>query len=165
MADLRNSVAIHQQFMERLKTAYPDLDEADLLDTVEGETDLVEVIHKTMRQAEYDARLIQGIKDWKAELDARKARLETRVQSLRAAVLWAMEETGRRKLELPDMTLSVRAGGDAVTISDPDAVPDDFCEFKRTPRKAQIKETLKAGTAVPGASLGNAAPSLSVRKA
>lgn len=165
MSNIGNSVAIHRQLMDRLKMAYPDIEEADLLDTVEGETDLVECIQKIMRQAEHDARMVQGIKDWKADLDARKARLEQRIQSLRNSVLWAMEETGRKKLELPDMTLSVRAGTESVVIEDESAIPDALCETARKPRKADIKAALKNGDNVPGATLSNSAPALNVRKA
>lgn len=165
MNHIQHEVAIHKAMKDRLQAVYgEDMDEQTLLDTIEGETDIVEAIAKLMRAVDLDAALVDGINARKKELDDRKTRLENRIASIKATVLWAMEETGRKKIELPDMTLSARLGTPSVVIENEDEIPDDFMDVKVTPNKTRIKDILKGGNPVPGCRLSNGANTLSVRK-
>jgi hypothetical protein len=75
-----------------------------------------------------------------------------------------MEAADLKKRELPEATLSMHSGqkqliGDA----DPTTLPDDLCKISRSPDRTAIKDALKAGKTVPGYSLSNSQPTLSIR--
>lgn len=79
-------------------------------------------------------------------------------ERLRAALLRAMQATGRDKVETARFKLAVRKNGGKipVVINDPTDVPALYRVPKITEvlDKDAIREALEAGKAVPGASLG-----------
>jgi hypothetical protein len=119
------------------------------------------------------ARLLRAARDAKAmaestaglieDMQARKARFARRNEAFRATAFAVMDALGRTKMELPDITASIRAGQPSVQITDEDAVPDLYVETVRKIDKQTIASVLKSGGEVPGAVLSNSLPSLSLR--
>ena len=70
-----------------------------------------------------------------------------------------------RKLEFPEATLSIGRGAQKVVIFEEAAIPDEFW-IEQKPRldKVGIKDALKAGTNVVGATLDNGAARLTIRR-
>lgn len=160
-----NPALIRQQ-IENLKVAYPGVldDEEAWQASLESETGLHEILTEIVRKIEDSRALVVGTKDRFDELKARKDRFEHRVEALRDLAFKLMSAAEVAKLELPEATLSLRAGtlqlmGDA----DPAELPDDLCKISRSPDRTAIKDALKAGQTVPGFILSNATPSLSIR--
>jgi hypothetical protein len=152
--------------LENLKVSYPEIledDEAWQM-SLESETDLSALMTTIVRKIEDAKALAVGTKDRLEELEKRKARFEDRVEAMRQLAFKLMQAAQVNKLELAEATLSLRNGAQQIVgEADPTTLPDDFCKVSRTIDRTKIKEALKAGKEVPGFSLSNAAPSLSIR--
>lgn len=152
--------------IDNLKLAYPALvedDEAWQM-SLESETDVQEFLRNIVWKIDDTKALVIGTKDRFDELKARKERLETRVEALRELAFKIMQSTELAKLELPEATLSLRAGTQQlVGDADPASLPDSLCKISRSPDRTAIKDALKAGQTVPGFELSNSPPTLSIR--
>lgn len=157
--------AIRQQ-VENLKLIHPEILEDDdaWLATLESETDFNELLTTIVRRIEDTKALVIGTKDRFEELKARKARFEHRVETLRDLAFKIMQAADLAKVELPEATLSLRAGQPKV-IGEPDPffLPEHFRRTVVTADMTKIKEALKTGETVLGCELSNSPPSLSIR--
>ena len=100
----------YQRVRTRLLESWPQLDEETLADTLEGITDLHEMIAAVIRSALVDEALQAGLRTSLEEMRRRLARLEERSAKKRQLALEAMCEVGLKKLEQPDFTASARSG-------------------------------------------------------
>lgn len=160
-----NPLVIRQQ-VENLKIAHPELVEDDevWLMSLESETDINELLTSVVRQIEDTKALVIGTKDRFEELKARKDRFERRVEALRDLAFKMMQAAELAKAELPEATLSLRAGQQQlIGDNNPEALPDEFCKVSRSLDRTKIKDALKAGQTVPGFELSNSPPSLTIR--
>lgn len=160
-----NPLVIRQQ-IENLKVAHPDLledDEAWQM-SLESETGIDDLLTNIVRQIEDAKALVIGTKDRSEELDKRRKRFEHRIEALRDLAFKIMHSAELARLELPEATLSLRAGTQQlVGEADPASLPDTLCNVSRSLDRTAIKEALKAGQTVPGFTLSNSPPSLSIR--
>lgn len=148
---------------EQLVATYGD--DADLIrDCIEGETSLREAIARaTLELAAVEGEK-EGINIALAKLKERLTRHAKRAAGIREAIFAAMETAELRSLKAPAATLSVRASPPAVEITDQSLVPPIYLKQPPpTPDKTAIREALKAGEAIPGATLSNQPDALSVR--
>jgi len=164
-----SAAAIQRDYLkEQLLVQFPGLSEDDhaLADTLDGISDLDQMIVAVMRTADDDAMLVAGIEARMTELKERHARLEMRIATKRDIVGRVMERADIRKIEAPDFTLSLRNGAPKVTIIDEGLIPPSYWREKITKSidRAALSDALKANIAVPGAALSNGGVSLSVRK-
>ena len=152
------------QLKERILSSWPQLDEETLADTLEGITDLHEMIGAVIRSALVDEALRSGLRTRLEEMRERMARLEERGAKKRQLALEAMCEVGLKKLEQPDFTASARSGSPGVVIVSEETIPTDFW-LPQPPKldRQALLGSLKRGQAVPGAELSNPKPCLSVR--
>ena len=74
-----------------------------------------------------------------------------------------LESAGTKKVELPEVTLSLKNNPQRLLGEGLEALPDELVKIKREPDKAKIREWLERGVAVEGYQLSNAPPSLLVR--
>lgn len=160
-----NPQVVRQQ-IENLKVSHPDLIEDDeaWLASLESETKFEELVTQLVRRIDDSKALAEGTAGRLTELQERKARMLHRMESLRNLLFKLMESAELAKLELPEATISVRKGSpQLIGEADPASLPDDLCKISRSPDRTAIKEALKTGQTVPGFSLSNATPSLSIR--
>ena len=156
---------VHQQ-IENLKLVYPELLEDDeaWMATLESETSFEDLLTSIVRRIEDTKALVIGTKDRFEELKARKDRFERRVDSLRNLAFKLMETAQLAKMELPEATLSLRAGTpQLIGEADPTHMPDNFCKISRALDRTAIKDALKDGLTVPGFALSNSPPQLTIR--
>lgn len=146
-----------------LREALSD-DERAYLDTLEGETDLYELVARLLDQVETDEGIQARLAEQIADRTARKQRAAERVRHTREAIQALMECAQIDKLALPEATLSVRKVAPKAIVTDEAAVPDELCKFKRSPDMAAIKAEMEAGRAVSGVPLDNGSISLTVRR-
>ena len=153
--------------IERLRVTYPQIweegDEQLLLDSLEGETDFHRFLAAVVRRICEAEACAEGIGDLIREVRERQARFEQRGDAMRALAFKLMQQTEVRKVELPQATLSIRAGQPRVIITDESALPPDCVRIKREPDKIALKEHLMRGEHIAGAELSNAEPVLALR--
>jgi hypothetical protein len=149
---------------KQLTTDFPDTDEETLADTLEGITDLHEMIAAVIRSALVDKAFQAGLRTRLEEMRQRLVRLEERSAKKRLLALDAMSDVGLKQLEQPDFTASARAGVPLLIVVAEEFIPPDYWvpQPPKLDRQSLLAE-LKRGQAVPGAQLGNPKPCLAVR--
>jgi hypothetical protein len=164
MEQLTFSTIHYKTVKERLRAEDPGLDEQTLADTVEGLTDLHEILTAVIRAALADEALATGLKGRIAEMEDRLARLQDRAAKRRQIAKDAMVELDLKKLTAPDFTASIRPGTPALMVIDEAAVPSIYWE-PREPRlnRQGLASDLKQGAEIAGVALSNPEPVLSVR--
>ncbi len=164
MSQLMFSKAAHCALRERLLAEDPSLDEQTLADTLEGLTDLNEVIAAIVRAAVTDEALSDGLRTRIGEMLERQSRLDDRAAKRRQIACEAMMGAAIKKITAPDLTISLRAGTPSLVVIDETAIPQSYW-VARQPRldRQSLQADLKRGAAVPGVTLNNSEPVLSVR--
>lgn len=149
---------------DRLRAEDPDLDEQTLADTVEGITDLHEIVAAIMRSALTDEALAEGLKSRIAEMQERRERFLDRASKRRDIARDVMLEAQITKITAVDFTLSIRPGTPGLVVVDEADIPLAYWEPRepRLNRQALLGE-LKRGEPVNGVTLSNPEPVLSVR--
>lgn len=133
----------------------------ELLGPVEGDVD--SIIARLLRAARHAKVMADGSSDLIKEMQERKTRYAARSEALRATAFAIMDAIGRTKVELPDLTATMRAGQPKVLFTNEDAIPDIYVRIERKPDVATILSALKSGLTVDGAELSNSGPSLMIR--
>jgi hypothetical protein len=158
------AVTTYRAVRERIRALEPELDEQTLADTVEGLTDLHEILAAIVRAALADEALAVGLKGRIAEMQERLERLQERAAKRRQIVKDTMVELDLKKLTAPDFSASIRPGMPALLVIDEAAVPSVYWEPRepRLDRQGLLAE-LKQGSEITGVTLSNPEPVLSVR--
>ena len=163
-AVLPAELARHKVLRARLLADMPDLDAETLADTLEGITDLREVLAEVLRSALDDETLAAALSARLSDMKARLERLETRAKRKRQLVLQAMSEGDIAKLLEADFSASLRQGPATLDIVAEDQIPAAY--WKPQPPKLDrqgLLSALKAGTPIDGAALAAPQVQLSVR--
>ena len=154
----------YRTIRERIRAQDPQIDEETLADTVEGLTDLHEIVAAIVRAALADEALATGLKGRIAEMQDRLARLQDRASKRRQIAKDVMLELDVKKITAPDFTVSIRPGMPSLLILNEAAVPSIYWE-PREPRlnRQGLLNELKDGADIKGVALSNPEPVLSVR--
>ena len=162
--NLEFAAATYRAIRDRLRAEDPQIDDQTLADTVEGLTDLHEIVTAIIRSALADEALATGLKGRIAEMEDRLTRIQDRASKRRQIAKDVMVELDLKKLTAPDFTASMRPGMPALMVIDEKAVPSIYWE-PREPRlnRQELLADLKQGAEVTGVSLSNPEPVLSVR--
>ncbi len=149
---------------DRLRTEDPQMDDQTLADTVEGLTDLHEILTTIIRAALTDEALAAGLKGRITEMQGRLECLELRAAKRRQIAKDVMVECDVKKLTAPDFTASIRPGTPALMVIDEAAVPSIYWE-PREPRlnRQGLVADLKQGAEIEGVALSNPELVLTVR--
>ena len=157
-------LSCHKVLRGRLLGEIPDLDAETLADTLEGLTDLKEMLAELVRSALEDEALAAALSTRLSDMKARLERLETRAKRKRQLVLKTMGEADMAKLEQPDFSASLRQAAPALEVVAEDKIPAAY--WKPQPFKLDrqgLLQALKSGTAIDGACLAPPQQCLSVR--
>jgi hypothetical protein len=150
-----------------LKASLRDVADEDgslLMDTIEGETQLFEIIDRLLVRMTETRAMIIGVEAVEGELYERRERFKKRLDSDRALIEQALSIAELPKVERPAATLSMSARAPSIQIATEADIPADYWKpgSPTLDRKALLA-ALKEGQVVPGAYLSNAAPTLTVR--
>jgi len=164
MDQLTFSALHYRAVRDRIRAEDPEIDDLTLADTVEGLTDLHEIVTAILRSALEDEALVNGLKTRIAEMEGRLERLRDRASKRRQIVKDVMIELDLKKLTAPDFTASIRPGIPALMVIDEAAIPSIYWE-PREPRlnRQALACELKEGGEITGVTLSNPEPVLSVR--
>ena len=149
---------------DRIRTQDPQIDEQTLADTVEGLTDLHEIVQAIIRSALADEALVLGLKCRISDMQDRLDRLQDRASKRRQIAKDVMIELDLKKLNAPDFTASIREGIPSLMVINEDAVPSIYWQPSE-PRlnRQELAYELKQGAEIAGVALSNPEPVLSVR--
>ena len=139
--------------------------DAAFLDTLDGETDALDVADALIDAIQSDEALAAGIEDRILILRARRERIKERASRTKSVAVELLDAIGVKKLERPAATISRREGSVSTVIDAPDEVPSQLMRERvtREPDKTAIKKQIEAGEHVPGARLERGPATLSVR--
>jgi hypothetical protein len=164
MDQLTIAATTYKTIRDRIRAQDPQIDEQTLADTIEGLTDLHEILQAVIRAALADEALARGLKCRISDMQGRLDRLEDRASKRRQIAKDVMVELDLKNVIAPDFTASIRPGMPALVVLDEDAVPKTYWEPGEPRLRRQIlARDLKGGAEVEGATLSNPEPVLSVR--
>ena len=151
---LRAEISNYLILGDKLKELYADIDDETLLDTLEGISDLPELVKAIVRSSLADEVLIAALKLRVEDMQVRLSRLKDRFDRKRELATWAMENAEISKIETEDFTLSLRRGPPRLQVDDQDKLPAEFF----IPQPARLDRTglvhaLKRGDIIPGSIL------------
>ena len=161
---LRTEVSTYLILAEQLKARFGELDDDTLADTLEGISQLPELVTQIVRSGLEDEVLVNALKQRLDEMQARLARLKERHDKKRAMAAWAMSQADIPRIQAPDFSLSLRPGSQRLEICDETLVPAQFF-VPQQPRldRAGLSVILKGGETVAGAVLVQGEPTIQVR--
>jgi len=162
--NLEFSALTYRAIRDRIRAEDPQIDEQTLADTVEGLTDLHEIIAAIIRSALADEALATGLKSRIADMQERLDRLQDRASKRRQVAKDVMIDLDIKKITAPDFSVSIRAGLPSLMVIDEAAVPSIYWQPSAPRLKRQeLLSELKDGAAIEGVALSNPEPVLSVR--
>ena len=161
---LDHEVATHLLLRERLREAFPEADDDELHDSLDGMTNLAEMLAKLVRSLLDDLSIVKALKGRIEEMRIRLARLEARAEKKREILLSVMERAEIKKIVEPDFTVSFAIGSPKVSVVSEDEIPGAYWK-EQAPKldRLALAAALKSGEAIPGARLTNGSPFISVR--
>src|SRR5664280_2586535 len=164
MDQLTFAAATYAAIRDRIRTQDPQIDEQTLADTVEGLTDLHEIVQAVIRAALSDEALVLGLKCQIADMQGRLDRLQDRATKRRQIARDVMVKLDLKKLNAPDFTASIREGIPSLMVINEDAVPSIYWQPSE-PRlnRQELAYELKQGAEIAGVALSDPEPVLSVR--
>lgn len=146
------NIQIQTQEIARIANMLHDMcgdDERCYQDMIAGETDLYKLVTRLHDGIASDMGMVAGIKLRQADLNERKARIEARIEAQRGAVISLLQAGKVNKLELPEVTYSVRDGKPKLTVVDDAAVPADYQRTKIETDKTAINDAFADATDLP----------------
>jgi hypothetical protein len=161
---IRSELNHYQILSDELKAHYGSIDDETLRDTLEGISELPEVIKEVVRSGLEDEAFANALKSRLEEMQARLDRFKSRSDKKRELVCWAMGRAGIERLQAEDFSVSLRHGAQRLEIIDEEKVPEEFL-VPLPPRldRASLLSKLKQGDVIPGATLIYGQPHISVR--
>src|ERR1035437_7205168 len=161
--NLEFAATSYRSIRDRIRAQDPQIDEQALTDTVEGLTDLHEILAAVVRAALADEAMATGLKCRICAMQGRLDRLEDRPSKRRQIAKDVKVELDLKKLTAPDFTVSIRPGMPALVVLNEDAVPKTYWEPGEPRLRRQVLASDLKGAEVAGATLSNPEPVLSVR--
>ena len=119
-------IAKYQLLKERLIAEFPTSDAETLTDTLEGITDLKEMLAAVIRSSLFDHALAKGLKDRIETMRERLEGLAFRAEKKRELALAAMEEVGLKTLQESDFTASLRPCPPHLVVLSDEQIPEGF---------------------------------------
>ena len=146
----------YRSIRDRIRAEAPQIDEQTLADTVEGLTDLHEIVAAVIRSVLTDEALATGLKSRIADMQDRLDRLQDRASKRRQIAKDVMVELDLKKITAPDFTISIRPGIPSLLVLDEAVVPSIFWQpvAPRLNRQGLLTE-LKGGAEIQGVALSN----------
>lgn len=143
-----------------LGDADPDL----IHDTLEGQTDVFEIVDWLLGKLADEEAMQEAIASRIEALAVRKQACGGRIERLRQALLSCMLAVGEKSLRRPEATVSVASRKPGIQAIDETVLPDRFFKTERKVNRADVGVALKDGEVVPGVTLDNGGISLTVRR-
>src|ERR1700722_13508765 len=151
---IRYEVSTYHLLSEQLKATYSEIDDETLKDTMEGLSDLPDMIERVIRSSLEDDMLTVGLKSRLEDLSTRLGRLKDRCEKKRQLACRVMAQACIGRIQVADFTASLRNGPPRLEIEDEAKVPATYL-IPQPPRldRAGLLSALKLGSQIEGAAL------------
>ena len=161
---LRTEAGHYRLLADQLKTDYGALDDETLADTLEGLSDLPDLIAEIVRSSLEDQTLVAALKTRLSDMQERAGRLKERIDKKRALAGWAMGAAGLARVQQPDFSVALRPGAEKVVVEDEAQIEPAYL-VPQPPRvdRAGLLAALKRGETAQGARLTVGEPHIAVR--
>jgi hypothetical protein len=161
---LFHALTAHEHWRALLQERFPEIDDEALRDTVEGVSDLPEIVATILRSHLDDLSLATALRSRLADMQERLSRIADRAEKKRALVASVMERADLRKITDPEFTASLRSTPPPLVITAEGDIPSTYWK-PQAPKldRGSVLAALKAGQFVPGATLGNGGVTIAVR--
>lgn len=138
-------------------------DDQAAADMIEGETHLHTALSRAFDRHSELSLMVHILKVKEDDLKKRRERFERQAEFIRTAMASAMEQASLQRLELPDVTLSLRPMPQKAVVIDEAAIPTQF--WKRQDPKIDLRALTKALKEGPvlGATLSNGGRTIQFR--
>ena len=138
-------------------------DEDTYLDTLEGETDAMEVMSQLIQQRMYAKAFQQASKEMAAQYTERARRMADKEDAVTQVMGHLLDAIGVKKLQHPLATSSRTKPRWAVKVVDEAAIPKQLVTTLVKPDLATIKKQLDQGEFVPGVEIVPGNPGVTMR--
>lgn len=138
-------------------------DEDCFLDTLDGETDAMDVLGKLIQERQEIQANEAAVKNLAKTYQERAARLNAKADAISQTIGHLLDAIGSKKVAHPLATVSRTKARQSVVVTNPEEIPTQLTKVKRSPDLAAIKEQLEAGEFVPGAEIKLGNPGVTVR--
>lgn len=148
---------------EYAKLSNSDMDAEMIADTLEGiQGEFEDKAENVLAIIKNEQALEASLKAEAKNLTERAKASDNRVKNLKAYLATAMETMELKKVNAGVHALTVRKGSQSVEIEDLEKLPVDYVEYQTVIKadKNLIKEKLKLGESIEGATLVTGKPSL-----
>ncbi len=161
---LVHELTYHEHLRERIRNEFPHIDEETLADTLEGLTNLNEMLGSVVRSHLDDMAMVDALKSRVADMQDRLSRISKRADKKRELVNSVMEQADLKKLAEADFTVSLRSASAPLVVTDEGSIPEPYWR----PQPPQLDRqglivALNSGEQVPGAVLGNPRMTIAIR--
>jgi hypothetical protein len=161
---LTQQASQYRLLAQQLKAEFSDLDDDTLKDTLEGLSNLPEMLEEVIRSSLEDETFILALKTRIDLLGVRMARFKDRYERKRKQVSLAMAHAEIDKFEVPDFSVSLNKGHVKLLLVETAKIPQTYL-VPQPPKidRAGLTSALKRGEIVDGASLGPGDAFITVR--
>ena len=138
-------------------------DEDCFLDTLDGETDAMDVLGKLIQERQEIQANEVAVRALAKTYQERAAKLNAKADAISQTIGHLLDAIGSKKVAHPLATVSRTKARQSVLVTNPEEIPTQLTKTKRSPDLAAIKEQLEAGEFVPGAEIKLGNPGVTVR--
>ena len=123
---LRKETEAVRLLLDGMRALFSGDDTSLVLDTIEGETDLLEAIDAFIAEIDETDVLVTGLREKETQFATRRRSMEERVKRLRSLIEQAMAISEQHSLRRPAATLSLRRIPPDVVVMAEAEVPSEF---------------------------------------
>ncbi len=122
--NIAQEVTYYEYLRKRLEEEFPDADEETLVDTLEGLSNLPDMLAEVCRSMLDDQAMVSALRGRIGDMQERCGRIEARARKKRELVCSVMERADLKKVMEPDLTLSLRPARPPLAVVDEELVPE-----------------------------------------
>ena len=123
---LRKETEAVRLLLDGMRALFTGDDTSLLIDTIEGETDLLEAIDAVIAEIDETDVLVTGLREKETQFAARRRSMEERMKRLRSLLEQAMATSELHSLRRPAATLSLRRIPPDVVVMSEAELPSEF---------------------------------------
>ena len=148
------NISLIKQVSDTLREMLGDEFDAETFwDTLDGETDAMDVIGRLLRERNEATAMAAATKEVADSYATRAKRLQARDAAVKKALGQILDAVGEAKVVHPLGTVSRTTPRESVEIVSETDIPSQLCKTTVAPDKTAIKKALEQGEDVPGARL------------